>query len=86
MPAQPMVAGHSAGGHLALWAAHRLGPDQIGGVLALAPVVGLVAMQRAGVGNGAVADLLGGEPDERSGTIPAGRSGGKSADWCAQSS
>ncbi len=62
--AQPVVAGHSAGGHLALWASHRLGPDQIGGVLALAPVVGLDAMQRAGVGNGAMADLLRGGPDE----------------------
>ncbi len=59
----PVIAGHSAGGHLALWAAHRLGPDHIAGVLALAPAVDLVRMQREGVGHGAVADLLDGEPD-----------------------
>lgn len=60
---QPVLAGHSAGGHLALWAAHRLGPDEIAGVLALAPAVGLVRMQREGVSNGAVVDLLGGTPE-----------------------
>jgi acetyl esterase/lipase len=60
---KPVLAGHSAGGHLALWTAHRLGPDAVGGVLALAPAVDLVRMQQAGVGGGAVADLLDGEPD-----------------------
>lgn len=61
---RPVVTGHSAGGHLALWAAHRLGPDEIGGVLALAPAVGLVELESTSVGNGATADLLGGSPDE----------------------
>jgi acetyl esterase/lipase len=60
---KPVLAGHSAGGHLALWAAHRLGPDAVGGVLALAPAVDLVRMQQTGVGDGAAADLLDGEPD-----------------------
>lgn len=59
----PIIAGHSAGGHLALWVAHRLGPSAVGGVLALAPAVNLVRMQETGVGGGAVADLLDGEPE-----------------------
>jgi acetyl esterase/lipase len=60
---KPILGGHSAGGHLALWAAHRLGPDEVGGVLALSPAVDLVRMQDTGIGGGAVADLLDGEPD-----------------------
>lgn len=67
------VIGHSAGGHLALWAnsRSRLGPGDAGSkprvrpVLAVgqAAVVDLVAAAKAHLGGNAVQDLLGGEPD-----------------------
>ncbi len=61
-PAEPFVlAGHSAGGHLALWAA-RQAQDQVGCVVALAPVSDLVKGAEMGLGDGAVAELLGGRP------------------------
>ncbi|MQA26244.1 MAG: alpha/beta fold hydrolase [Micromonosporaceae bacterium] len=70
-----IVAGHSAGGHLALWAAvrHRLpetapwrltGPPPYAGVLALAPVADLAAAHRQRLGSDAAGDLLGGGPDD----------------------
>ena len=71
-----VLAGHSAGGHLALWAAgrHRLGPHSpwylaggprgvgVAGVVALAPVSDLAACYRDGLDGDAAADLLGGGP------------------------
>lgn len=65
--------GHSAGGHLALWAALRdrlpAGapgradrPPRVRCVVALAPVADLVAVDRLGLSRGAVAELLGGGP------------------------
>jgi acetyl esterase/lipase len=60
-PAPPVVAGHSAGGHLALWAAR---PGLVRSVVALAPVADLALAHRLGLGDGAVADLLGGGPDD----------------------
>ena len=67
------VAGHSAGGQLALWIAgrHRLPPGAPGAgprirpvaAVAQAGVVDLVTAARDGVGNGAVVDLLGATPD-----------------------
>jgi acetyl esterase/lipase len=73
-----LLAGHSAGGHLALWVAgrHLLPRDtrwhaaaerqpRIGGVVALAPVSDLAACYRLGLGGGAAADLLGGGPEQR---------------------
>ena len=71
-----VLAGHSAGGHLALWAAarHRLGPRSawradpgpgIDGVVALAPVSDLGACYRAGLSDNAAGELLGGGPRER---------------------
>jgi pimeloyl-ACP methyl ester carboxylesterase len=78
-PGRLLLAGHSSGGHLALWAAgrHRLPGDspwnadaeseslpRISGVVALAPVSDLVACHRLGLGGGAVADLLGGGPEQ----------------------
>ena len=57
----PILAGHSAGGHLALWAASR---NPCGGVLALAPVCDLRTAYTRGLGNDAVAALLGGGPDD----------------------
>ncbi|MDX2593161.1 alpha/beta hydrolase [Streptomyces sp. WI03-4A] len=74
-PDRPVHAGHSAGGHLALWAAlrHRLpegapgrttAPAAIRGTLALAPTADLARAGELGSGRGAVAALLGGGPDE----------------------
>lgn len=55
----PVLAGHSAGGQLALWAAGRV---PCLGVLALAPVADLTRGHELGLGGGAVALLLGGGP------------------------
>ena len=56
---RPIVVGHSAGGHLALWAGAQPATD-VAGVIALAPIVDLELADENGLGNGAVADLLGG--------------------------
>jgi len=67
------LAGHSAGGHLALWAAarHRLprdsrwctpSPSPCGGVVGLAAVCDLAACHAAGLGDGAADALMGGGP------------------------
>lgn len=53
------LAGHSAGGHLALWAGLRAGPQRVAGIVALAPVADLAAAARAGIGDDAVSALLG---------------------------
>lgn len=62
-PDAPILLGHSAGGHLALWAALRA-PDGVRGVVALAPVVDLAEAYRLDLDGGAVAALLGGGPDD----------------------
>ena len=65
--------GHSAGGHLALWASlrDRLPPGAPGrtdsaphvrGVVALAPAADLAHVHRLGLSRGAVGELLGGGP------------------------
>lgn len=56
-----VVVGHSAGGHLALWAASH---HPVVGVLALAPVADLAAAYREDLDGGAVRALLGGSPEE----------------------
>ncbi|MEU7571601.1 prolyl oligopeptidase family serine peptidase [Micromonospora sp. NPDC049240] len=59
--APPILVGHSAGGHLALYvAAHA--PETTGGVLALAPVADLAEAYRLDLDSGAVAALVGGGP------------------------
>lgn len=58
------LVGHSAGGHLALWAAREHRPAL---VVSLAGVTDLEAAARAGTGQGAVPAFLGAEPD----TAPA---------------
>ncbi len=68
--------GHSAGGHLAFWAAgrDRLPTGRPGSdpavmprlVIGQGPVGDLVAAAEAGAGNGAVVDLMGGTPDDLS--------------------
>src|SRR5882757_2340595 len=68
-----LLSGHSAGGHLALWAAarhvllpdspwHRSSPPPLRGVVALAPIADFTSAIRLRVCSGAVLDLLGG-PD-----------------------
>ncbi len=66
-----LLPGHSAGGHLALWAAgrHLLGPDsgwhtdtRARGVVVLAGVSGLADCYDQGLGNDAAAALMGGGP------------------------
>jgi len=70
-----VYSGHSAGGHLAIWAAlrsllpagapgHRPVPPRTAGVVALAPVLDLGEAYQLGGGNGAVREFLGGSPDE----------------------
>jgi acetyl esterase/lipase len=56
------VAGHSAGGHLALWLAN--GRHALDRVVALAPVADLRAAARDRLGGAATQALLGGEPEE----------------------
>lgn len=61
------LLGHSAGGHLALWLAlrpHRPAAPRVRRVVALAPVADLREAHARGLGDGAVAALLGGGPDE----------------------
>lgn len=69
-----VVAGHSAGGQLALWAAGRQCADRkqgiarpvpIAAVVGLAPVADLVRAHALGLGGGAVAELLGGTPAQQ---------------------
>jgi acetyl esterase/lipase len=66
-----VLGGHSAGGHLAVWAAGRDAVGQemapgasVSGVLALAPVLDLADAFRLKLGRGAVGALLGGSPQE----------------------
>jgi acetyl esterase/lipase len=69
-----ILAGHSAGGHLALWAAarHRILPGapwhaarpRLAGVVALAAVSDLAACYGLRLGRDAAVPLLGGGPDE----------------------
>jgi acetyl esterase/lipase len=71
-PARTLLAGHSAGGHLALWAAsrHHLPADapwhlsQPGAfsVVGLAAVCDLAACFEQNLGDGAAAELIGGRP------------------------
>jgi len=61
-----ILAGHSAGGHLALWAAAGLARDglPLTGVVGLAPVADLREAYRLDLDGGAVVALLGGGPDD----------------------
>jgi acetyl esterase/lipase len=55
-----VAVGHSAGGHLALWLALQRAVD---GAVALGGVCDLAAAAHEGLGDNAVQELLGGEPD-----------------------
>jgi acetyl esterase/lipase len=54
-----LLLGHSAGGHLALWAASQC-QDALQGVLALAPAANLALVDQLGLGEHAVQRFLGG--------------------------
>lgn len=57
-PVRPVVViGHSAGGHLALWATHAV--ESVDAVVALAPVADLAEADRRSLSDGAVRELLG---------------------------
>ncbi|EMF53090.1 MULTISPECIES: alpha/beta hydrolase [Streptomyces] len=71
-PRRMVVTGHSAGGHLALWAAarHMLPPDApwrtsrsapLRGVVALAPIADFAVAEKLDVCGGAATQLLGGQ-------------------------
>ena len=69
-----VVAGFSAGGHLALWAASELvrrGEGWVRRAIGLAPVADLEAAAAARLGNGAVAGLLGARAGTPSGYAEA---------------
>lgn len=66
-----VLAGHSAGGHLAMWAGLRAGAQRLRRIVALAPVSDLAAAADRGLGDGAVLDLLGGTPGQRPDTYAA---------------
>lgn len=57
-----LLAGHSAGGQLALWSSDRPG---VRGILALAPVADLALAERLDLDEGAVPDFLGAPAAER---------------------
>jgi acetyl esterase/lipase len=60
-----VTLGHSAGGHLAVWLAARSAPRvRLRAAIALAGVADLVAAAGDDLGDAAVAELLGGTPDE----------------------
>jgi 3-dehydroquinate dehydratase-2 len=57
--APPAIIGHSAGGHLALWAAHRSSPQAVGLTVGLAAVTDLTALAASGgPGSGEAKRLL----------------------------
>ncbi len=65
-----IVAGHSAGGHLALWAASSMPTDRMIGALALAPAADLLMADAHGLGDGATQMFLGVEAVERADLDP----------------
>lgn len=65
-PRPVVTVGHSAGGHLAVWALSR--PDAVlplAGAVSLAGVLNLRLGAEEAIGRGAVTDFLGGAPAER---------------------
>lgn len=67
---QLLIAGHSAGGHLALWAAVRCAVPGLRGVLALAPAADLQMAHDLNLGDGAVQRFLGAPPATRADVNP----------------
>jgi acetyl esterase/lipase len=67
----PVLAGHSAGGHLALWVTGRPAGAGVTTVVSLAGVCDLGACYRDGLGQGAAAALMAGSPDQLPGRYQA---------------
>ncbi len=65
-----VLVGHSAGGHLVLWAA-TLGVAEVVGVVGLAPVADLALADRLSLGRGAVPAFLGQAAADRDDLDPA---------------
>jgi pimeloyl-ACP methyl ester carboxylesterase len=65
-----VVVGHSAGGHLALWAASGAPASGLVATVALAPVADLVEADRERLGDGAVRAFLGADPADRADLDP----------------
>jgi acetyl esterase/lipase len=60
-----LLLGHSAGGHLAVWAAGRTDSAvRVKGAVSVGGVLDLERAARAGTGNDAVSGFLGGAPEE----------------------
>jgi acetyl esterase/lipase len=68
-----VVVGHSAGGHLALWAASAAPAAGLVGTVALAPVADLATADRERVGGDAVESFLGGSASTRTDLDPTRR-------------
>lgn len=60
-----LLIGHSAGGHLVLWAAATCAPTGLQGVVALAPAADLRLAHTLHLGDGAVKGFLGTDPVSR---------------------
>lgn len=73
---QLVLCGHSAGGHLALWAASRRGPTsaspvKVRAVVGQAPIADLIAGHSLGLGGGAASEFLGATPATDAGRFAA---------------
>ena len=66
-----LLVGHSAGGHLALWAASIPEDHGLRGVVALAPAADLQRVDELHLSNDAVREFLGTEPAKRPDADPA---------------
>lgn len=67
---QLLLVGHSAGGHLVLWAAAALALPALRGVVALAPAADLRLAHELNLGTGAVKGFLGSEPEHQPAVDP----------------
>lgn len=66
-----LLIGHSAGGHLVLWAGAQFTSQALQGVVALAPVADLQRAHAQALGSHAVQAFLGAEPGTRADLDPA---------------
>lgn len=60
-----VLAGHSAGGHLAVWLLHQPEAEGVAGAVSLAGCLDLTLTADLGLGGGAAAALMGGGPGDR---------------------
>lgn len=64
LPERAVLVGHSAGGHLVVWAASQPWGGRLVGVVSLAGVLDLHAAHEQHLGDGAVAAFMGGTPEQ----------------------